>query len=114
MISNGDVSRLTDETLKRPQNLEILRPKRRAEASRKDLPQAKQSPTVIQSVAQTQPKKSATHVVDKKIVLVEKKPELVPLSYEFSYGTPTHSHVQNKHPDGKINGRYVIHGTLTS
>ncbi|OQR74838.1 hypothetical protein BIW11_08814 [Tropilaelaps mercedesae] len=44
-----------------------------------------------------------------EIVVSRSAPQLVPISYEFSYGTPSHSHVQNKHPDGMIKGRYVIH-----
>lgn len=48
-----------------------------------------------------------------EIVSSRRGGRLVPISYEFSYGTPSHSHIQNKRPDGIIEGRYVIHGTTT-
>lgn len=56
------------------------------------------------------PPSNNSPVVLNKILVSQSAPQLVPIAYEFSYGTPSHSHVQNKQPDGIIKGRYVIHG----
>ncbi|XP_022649995.1 flocculation protein FLO11-like isoform X1 [Varroa destructor] len=55
------------------------------------------------------PPSNNSPVVLNKILVSQSAPQLVPIAYEFSYGTPSHSHVQNKQPDGIIKGRYVIH-----